>query len=104
MPFTELTPADSLTNSIKRNCKMCATYRNFKPSGKERPIVQASLKELYSYLMDKYTVLKKDPKVPGKEVVQTADDRRFILDLIDGCNACGKEVDLVNQKIKGKKF
>lgn len=103
MSLNESNPADKLVNSVKRNCKMCATYRNFQPTGKERPIVKASLKELYDYLMDEYNGLKSS-NAPGSEVVRSANNRRFVLDLIDDCNACGKEVDLVNQKIKGRSF
>lgn len=103
MPSMGNSPTESLVNSIKRNCKMCAAYRNFNPTGKERPIVQASLKELYNFLLEEYNDLKSS-NASGSEIVSSAENRRFVLDLIDDCNACGKEVDLVLQKIKGRKF
>jgi hypothetical protein len=103
MPSIEQSEVEPLINAVKRNCKMCSTYRNFQPHGKERPIVQASLKEIYNYLLGKYNFLKAN-NGDGKEMVKASEDRHFVLDLIDECNSCGKEIDLVAQKVKGKKF
>lgn len=103
MPLIESREIDPLVNAVKRNCKMCSAYRNFQPRGKEKPIVQASLKSLYDYLLEEYNSLKRND-AEGSEIMQTAENRRFVLDLIDECNACGKEIDRVAQKIKGIKF
>jgi len=103
MPSKVLSESDSLVNSIKRNCKMCSAYRNFQPLGKEKPIVQASLKHLYDSLFERYNFLKKTD-AEGRDIVKAAEDRHAVLDFIDECNACDKEFDRVGQKIKGMKF
>lgn len=103
MPSKQVSEYDSLVNAVKRNCKMCSAYRNFQPKGKEKPIVQASLKQLYEHLFEKYNFLKKT-NADGSEIVKAAEDRHAVLDLIDECNACDKEFDRIGQKIKGMKF
>jgi len=103
MPSKQVSEFDPLLNSIKRNCKMCSAYKSFQPKGKEKPVVQASLKELYNHLFEQYNFLKKTDS-PGEQIVSASEKRRFVLDLIDACNSCDKDVDTVGQKIKGVKF
>lgn len=82
---------------------MCSVYKNLQPTAKEKPIVQSSLRELYGYLLGKYDSLRKG-NASGSEIVRASENRRFVLDLLDECNACKRHEDTVNQKIKGIQF
>jgi len=94
---------DSLVTSVRKNCRMCSVYKNIQPVAKEKPIVQASLRELYGYLLGKYDSLRRS-NASGNEIVRASENRRLVLDLLDECNACKRQEDTINQKIKGMQF
>ena len=77
---------------------MCAFYKSQEPMGKEKPIVQATLKELYNYYNQKYDHLRKTD-APGEFVVRTASAKRAVLDLIDECNSCDKDLPKAKRAI-----
>lgn len=91
---------ESLLKSIKKNCRMCSTYKTFNPNGKEKPIVLASLKELYNIYKDEYEILRKK-EIEAEEIRKSIRNRRLCLDITDACNSCDKEVPKAQNMSKG---
>lgn len=89
-----------LIDSVKRNCKMCYTYKNFYPHCKERPIVEASLKTLYNAYLGMYDKLR-TANASGKTIMDCQHNRRLMLDASDVCKQCQKDLDHARQMVKG---
>ncbi len=91
-----------LVSSVKRNCRMCAAYKNFQPYGKERAIVLASLDQLYQAYAEQYNALRK-ADARENPIMQAKQNKGLCLDVIDTCNHCDKEFDRAGRTIVGLK-
>lgn len=93
----------NLVSNAKRNCKLCSTYRHLNPESKEKPLVQESLKQLYNFFLQEYNALRKKD-APSREIQEVVEHRRMILDTVDKCKNCDREVMLANQALRVFKF
>lgn len=83
--------------TIKQNCKMCHTYKTFRPSDEQKKIVLGSLRGLYEHYLSMYDLLrKKDADV--SEIKTAFNNKSACLDAVALCQGCDKEVDRVNRQ------
>jgi len=64
----------------------------------EKKQVLKDMKELYSNYQNKFDSLRRED-ASGNEIQNSLSNKRFILDTIDACNGCDREVDRANRAI-----
>lgn len=77
-------------NSAKRNCMLCHTYRNLKPTTDQKELAQNSTKKAYNTLRIVFEDFRnKDADIKQIESVKTV--KSLCLDALDACNNCDKQ-------------
>lgn len=76
--------------SAKRNCTLCHTYRNLKPSEDHKEMARVATKRAYDSLKDAFAVLRaQDADIDKLEKIRTA--KALCLDGLDACTVCDKQ-------------
>jgi hypothetical protein len=77
-------------DSAKRNCMLCHTYRNFKPSQEQKEIAMVGTKRAYDCLKEAFEVLRaQDADYNKLEKIRAA--KVLCLDAMDACGTCDKQ-------------
>ncbi len=77
-------------DSAKRNCMLCHTYRNLKPSADHKEMAMTSTQRAYEALKEAFDVLRaEDASIEKLEKVKAA--KVLCLDAIDACGTCDKQ-------------
>jgi len=77
-------------DSAKRNCMLCHTYRNIKPSEDQKEMAQVATKKAYDTLREAFEVLRvEDADIEKLDKVRAA--KVLCLDAIDACQTCDKQ-------------
>jgi cytochrome c peroxidase len=80
----------SYFDSAKRNCVLCHTYRNLRPSQDHKEMAQTSTKKAYDTLRQAFEELRaEDTSIDKLEKVRAA--KVLCLDSIDACESCDKQ-------------
>lgn len=91
---------EKLVGEIKKNCKMCNTYRLRKPNDfSAKQLVQAHLSELQQHFAERQQFLRRTEDANSYQSQAAQDNRFFCRDLIDECKACDRSVDRINRQI-----
>ncbi|MFH0954543.1 MAG: hypothetical protein V1777_00355 [Candidatus Micrarchaeota archaeon] len=93
-------PIESHVAEIKKNCKMCNTYRLRKPGDlSAKTQVQKDLFELQTRFSNRQQFLRRTEDANANQSQMAQDNRFYCRDLIDECKACDRSVDAINRKI-----
>jgi len=77
-------------DSAKRNCLLCHTYRNLKPSVDQKEMALAATQKAYDTLRVAFDTLRaEDAEIDKLDKVRAA--KVFCLDAMDACNSCDKQ-------------
>ncbi|MFA5126043.1 MAG: hypothetical protein WC462_03500 [archaeon] len=77
-------------DSAKRNCMLCHTYKNFKPSQEQKEMAMVATKRAYDTLREAFDVLRAEDADYNKlETVRAA--KVLCLDAMDACGTCDKQ-------------
>jgi hypothetical protein len=84
------TGISSFFDSAKRNCLLCHTYRNLKPSEDQKAMAQTATKKAYDALRVAFDALRtEDATLDKLETVRAA--KVLCLDALDSCDTCDKQ-------------
>ncbi|HLC79086.1 MAG TPA: hypothetical protein VJG83_01525 [archaeon] len=93
---------DFLRKEIHKNCLLCMgrsrLHTNRAEKNPEKGVVLNSLQDLYGTYQEKYELLRKLNSTAEK-IQNAATNKRFVLDVIDGCKSCGRETDFANRSL-----
>ncbi|MFA6268482.1 MAG: hypothetical protein WCW13_03330 [archaeon] len=77
-------------DSAKRNCMLCHTYKNIKPSEDQKEMALTSTKKAYDALREAFDALRvEDAELDKLDKVRAA--KVLCLDAIDACGTCDKQ-------------
>ena len=77
-------------DSAKRNCMLCHTYKNIKPSEDQKEMAIVSTKKAYDLLREAFEALREeDADLSKLDRVRAA--KVLCLDAIDACGTCDKQ-------------
>ncbi|MCX6803370.1 MAG: hypothetical protein NTY48_02240 [Candidatus Diapherotrites archaeon] len=83
-------------DSTKRNCVLCHTYRNLKPSEDHKEMALVATKRAYAALKEAFEALRQeDATVEKLEKVKAA--KVLCLDALDACNTCDKQIPRIKE-------
>ncbi|MCX6798924.1 MAG: hypothetical protein NTW59_02385 [Candidatus Diapherotrites archaeon] len=85
-------------SGAKRNCVLCCGRWRLRPVEKEKGAVQASLRDMVGYFDGKFNDLRK-ADASGDDIKAAIENKRFCMDLLEKCQGCNKDVDLVNRHL-----
>lgn len=81
---------------LKKYCMLCKGRSRLRNSEPERQQVQNGLKNLVEFFHIQYNALRRED-AETNEINNAIDNKRLCMDLIDECEKCDKNVDLVNR-------
>ncbi len=91
---------DTLKKFVKKNCVLCMgrsrLHTNAGAKNPEKAQVQAGLKSLYSVYQDKFEFLRKT-NADASDIGIAGENKRIVLDIIDECSACQRDIDRANR-------
>jgi hypothetical protein len=77
-------------DSAKRNCMLCHSYRNLKPSAEQKEMAQTSTRRAYDALREAFEIMRvNDSPIDKLDKIRAA--KVLCLDAIDACEACDKQ-------------
>jgi len=80
----------SYFDTARRNCTLCYTYRNFKPSNEQKDLALTSAKRAYEELRSAFDAMRKEnASIEKLGKIKLA--KGLCLDAIDACSSCDKE-------------
>ncbi|HLC92395.1 MAG TPA: hypothetical protein VJH23_01670 [archaeon] len=91
-----------LKRSVKKNCLLCMgrshLHTNRSDRNPEKEQVQSALRDLYSAFNAKFDILRKK-NYSEVAIMATGDNKRLILDTLEVCKGCDREVDRANRAL-----
>ncbi len=90
---------EHLLSQVKRSCKLCHTYRRFKPEESYKNEIQTALVKLYEAYRDFYNKARMDDAYTEDQVKAVFEMKQKCLDAMNWCKTCDKEIDLVNRML-----
>ncbi len=81
---------------LKKHCMLCKGRSRLRNTEPERGHVQDGLKNLVEFFHVQYNALRREDAETG-EINNAIDNKRLCMDLLDECEKCDKDVDLVNR-------
>jgi len=81
---------------VKRNCTLCKARSRLRPKEEERESVKRGLENMVDFFQQQYNALRKGDG-PGGEIGSAIENKRLCMDLLEACDSCDKEIDLVNR-------
>ncbi|HZX19495.1 MAG TPA: hypothetical protein VFF13_00600 [archaeon] len=93
-----------LKKAIKKDCLLCMGRSRLltNKNAPEKAQVQASLNNLRNVYGEKYNLLRK-ANASGDEIQLANNNRRHMLDIINTCTNCDREVDRANREVSQMK-
>ena len=92
---------EAILDKIRKNCKLCNTYRLFKAQDKSyRLAVENGLEELQQAYTEKFEELRRKSGSTNESVKAAKDNKYFCMDLIPRCRQCDREDPLVANELK----
>ena len=77
-------------DSAKRNCMLCHSYRNLRPSESQKEMAVTAVKRSYDELKEAFEALRaKDAELEKLDKVRAA--KVLCLDSIDACETCDRQ-------------
>lgn len=83
---------------VRRNCSLCKGRSRLRPVETERKNVQDGLKNLVEFFNDQFNHLRKED-AEALDISNAIENKRLCMDLLEECQACDKEVDIVNRRM-----
>ncbi len=87
--------AEQLVMQAKRKCLLCFGRKDLF-EGNEKSQVQEILEKLIAHYENLYNELRAK-NAQASDIKKALELKRFCMDLKQKCNACNKEVDIVNR-------
>ena len=81
---------------LKKHCMLCKGRSRLRNAEPERQQVQNGLKNLVEFFHIQYNALRRKD-AEANEINNAIDNKRLCMDLLDECEKCDKDVDLVNR-------
>jgi len=82
----------------RRNCSLCKGRSRLRPVETEKKNVQDGLKNLVEFFNDQFNHLRKED-ADVVDISNAIENKRLCMDLLEECQACDKEVDIVNRRM-----
>ena len=81
---------------LKRNCMLCKGRSRLRSVEPEKQQVQNGLKNMVDFFNTQYNALRRED-AETEDINNAIENKRLCMDLIDECEKCDKNVDLVNR-------
>ena len=91
---------DSFVENIRKTCKLCHTYRRFKPADtSNRRLVETELDALQKDYTQRFEELRRNPDSDDDAVTRAKQTKYFLMDQIQACQACDREEPRVSNAL-----
>jgi len=81
---------------VKRHCRLCRGRSRLRPIKTEIENVKNGLNNLVDFFQQQFNALRRED-APTVQINNAIDNKRLCMDLLEECQKCDKEVDLVNR-------
>jgi hypothetical protein len=82
----------------KRNCVLCKGRSRLRPVETERKNAQDGLKSLVESFNAQFNQLRHED-AETQAINNAIENKRLCMDILEQCQACDKEVDIVNRRL-----
>ena len=90
----------SIISAIRKDCRMCCSYRNFKPNDRSyRQQVEERLNQLATEQSADFERLRRQDDSANMDVARAREQKYFFLDLVPVCQQCDRNDALIDRSL-----